>query len=452
MTALMWLCAALVASASGEARRGPALRPIQRAVREHAVRGEHAAQKSRAAAVSPGGSEHATMTGFELSACIAADLCPHGMLPLAWAASQGGGTGAVPALALIAVFGGASAYTLWLSALIAQKSGKSSTALSTVWAAANLPAPKLVDALVATLCAGCCVFYAAFAADLFGALLPFSRPAVLAGLGAVVAPLCLGDDLSVLKYSSYAGLVGAFYTASLLGWRGLQTVPAAAAKAAPGLFRVGSGTAVLANTLVVAYLCHYNALQYYNELEPNAGQRHAAPKRYGAVALRSIVLTSIVFSLSLFGGRAAFGESAMPNVLNNLGGDVVSSLAKLGTGVAILSGFPLMFAGLKAALDGVTAFGAPGSRRGTHVSLLVAFGAAAAVATDEDIGLVIELLGSTLGCAAVYIVPGLAAWMSSSAVIPDAHRNAGGCVAAAGAVLAVFGTALTLKTHFNAHH
>ena len=203
---------------------------------------------------------------------MVADLAPHGMLPLAWAATRGAGTGVVPAVLLLAVFASSSAYTLYLAAQLAEagrEARRAAPALSELWRGAKLPLPKAVDAMVALLCGGCCVFYAAFAADLFYALakrlgLGTSREMVLGVLTCIpLAPLCLGDDLSVLKYSSLAGLVGIAYTASFIGKNGVTTdvapIPAT---------QTCSGTLVLANTLVVAFLCHYNAVQYYRELAP----------------------------------------------------------------------------------------------------------------------------------------------------------------------------------------
>ena len=216
--------------------------------------------------------KHAYITPRELTQIMVADLAPHGMLPLAWAATRGAGTGVVPALALLAVFASSSAYTLYLAAQLAEagrEARRAAPALSELWRGAKLPFPKAVDAMVALLCGGCCVFYAAFAADLFYALakrlgLGTSREMVLGVLTCIpLAPLCLGDDLSVLKYSSLAGLLGIAYTASFIGKNGATTdvapIPAT---------QTCSGTLVLANTLVVAFLCHYNAVQYYRELSP----------------------------------------------------------------------------------------------------------------------------------------------------------------------------------------
>ena len=229
--------------------------------------------------------KHAYITPRELTQIMVADLAPHGMLPLAWAATRGAGTGVVPALMLLAVFASSSAYTLYLAAQLAEagrEARRAAPALSELWRGAKLPFPKAVDAMVALLCGGCCVFYAAFAADLFYALakrlgLGTSREMVLGVLTCIpLAPLCLGDDLSVLKYSSLAGLLGIAYTASFIGKNGATTdvapIPAT---------QTCSGTLVLANTLVVAFLCHYNAVQYYRELSP----RRRTPDKFRRAVL-----------------------------------------------------------------------------------------------------------------------------------------------------------------------
>lgn len=389
--------------------------------------------------------KHTYIEPRELTQLMVADLAPHGMLPLAWAATRGAGTGVVPTVALLAVFASASAYTLFLCARLAEagrEAKRAAPALSELWRGAQLPLPSAVDAMVALLCGGCCVFYAAFAADLLYALTKklgfgLSREVVLGLLTCVpLAPLCLGDDLSVLKYSSLAGLVGIAYTASFIGRSGNVDVVAPI----PSM-QVCSGTLVLANTMVVAFLCHYNAVQYYRELAPP----RRTPDKFRTAVVRGAALTALVFAATLFGGARAFGDAALPNVLNNYDADSAgATVARLGTGVAILSGFPLMFAGLKAALDGcVNLKGVV--RPATHGSLLAVIAAVAARSSEEEIGLIIELLGSTLGVAAAYVVPGLCA--ARSAALEPVHRRAGAALALAGLALCVGGTYLTLKTH-----
>ena len=110
-------------------------------------------------------------------------------------------------------------------------------------------------------------------------------------------------------------------------------------------------------------------------------------------------------------------------MLNNYEADSLgATVARLGTGVAILSGFPLMFAGLKAALDGCFKLRGP-ARPATHGALLAAIASVAATSSEDDIGLIIELLGSTLGVAAAYVVPGLCA--ARSGALEKKHRRSG---------------------------
>lgn len=437
----------------------PAAANLLRSSRPWSKARAHTSLGARSAA--RGGSHadtHKLLSAWELSSCVVADLCPHGMLPLAWAASAGGGTGGAVAVLLMTLFGGLAAYTLYLCSLIAEcddSAAHKPPALSTVWSSAGLPLPTFVDSLVAVLCAGCCIFYAAFAADLFHALVKHivtRRYLVLTAITLMpLAPLCLGDDLSLLKYSSYAGLLGVFYTSGFLLTAGLnkpQPPPtkkswsqglSAVSLSPPSPWRFTQGSAVLANTLVVAYLCHYNALQYSREL------RDTSPTKYGAVVSVSIMITAAVFACTLIGGRLAFGTDAKPNVLNNLDSSTGSILARLGTGIAILSGFPLMFAGLKAALEGALP-NLKDRQRGTlHAACLSLIGLVAAIATEDDVGLLVELLGSTLGCVAVYIVPGLSA--ARFHVLPTIHRRFGAILAALGTILACGSTYLTLSHH-----
>ena len=123
---------------------------------------------------------------------------------------------------------------------------------------------------------------------------------------------------------------------------------------------------------------------------------------------------------------------------------ILTLAERLGTGVAILSGFPLRFAGLKAALDGCFKLRGP-ARPATHGALLAAIASVAATSSEDDIGLIIELLGSTLGVAAAYVVPGLCAARSSA--LEKKHRRSGCVIAVGGMALCVGGTYLTLKTH-----
>ena len=229
---------------------------------------------------------------------IVADLCPHGMLPLAYGIAQGGPTGLVPAISLVAVFGFMSAYTMTLYAKMAQET--KSNSISELWA--KLLSEKsrwMADVAVFSLCFGCCVFYSAFVGDIFGALsqaagvtgLFSKRSTVLAVISAVcLLPLCLLEDISSLQFSSVLGVVGIMFTVLFHVKRvsdGTYTPKSGlfakllSSKMQPKwpspkftLYTVNKGTLILVNMLCVAFLAHYNAINYYKELDGATEQRY----------------------------------------------------------------------------------------------------------------------------------------------------------------------------------
>jgi len=151
---------------------------------------------------------------------MVADLCPHGMLPLAYGLSQGGPTGLIPAFTLMAIFGTASGYTMTSLAYMAKESGV--TGIGGLWS--NLISPKttwIAESSIFALCFGCCVFYSAFIGDIFSAVASAAGMQGLMGkrwvlLGAIstliLLPLCLLEDMSALQFSSVLGVFGIGYT------------------------------------------------------------------------------------------------------------------------------------------------------------------------------------------------------------------------------------------------
>ena len=222
---------------------------------------------------------------------IVADLCPHGMLPLAYGIAQGGPTGIVPAVALVAIFGSMSAYTMTVYARLAEET--KSNSIAEVWG--KLIGEKsrwLADAAIFSLCFGCCVFYSAFIGDIFGALFAAAgvtgvigkRTTVLGAISAIfLLPLCLLEDISSLQFSSVLGVLGIMFTFIFHAIRvtdGTYTPQSGlfakllSAKMQPkwpspkySMYSVNKGTLVLVNMLCVAFLAHYNAINYYKELE-----------------------------------------------------------------------------------------------------------------------------------------------------------------------------------------
>lgn len=232
------------------------------------------------------------MSVFTLAINIVADLCPHGMLPLAYGMASEGSTGIVPALSLLLIFGSLSCYTLFSIARACQSTG--SYSFRGVWSKTlGKDTAWIIDVGITYLCFGCCIFYAAFIGDIFAALaaavdapaLLQKRWVCLVGIHLFpLLPLCLMKDLSALQYSSFVGVAGIFYTTLVVVLRSLDGTYAPGGKfysliepayrpitpkvnGLAKLFRLGPGAISLMNMACVAFTTHYNGINYYVELK-----------------------------------------------------------------------------------------------------------------------------------------------------------------------------------------
>lgn len=320
--------------------------------------------------------------------------------------------------------------------------------LSAVWER-TLPNGKLTthipDLGCVMLTVGCLLFYSAFIGDLFGSLvsgLTFlpeilrKRWSVLLLLHAVpILPLCLKKDLSALKYSSMTGLVGIFYTIYFVakrlsdgsyaaGGTFHELMPTKLQPAAmPGFphtkdsilgyvadippFHAGKGILTLMNMCCVAYACHYNAVKYYMEL-----------KERTMPVLRNVMAAGLggtfaVFWFMMILGYGTFGSNAQALLLNNYHGsqDIMATVARLFTGIAIISGYALMFAGLKAALFSLLKLDRPGVEKRDEKQNRISFvflaciAVAACFVTEHELATVIGIVGSVCGSVVIYMFP-----------------------------------------------
>ena len=100
---------------------------------------------------------------------IIADLCPHGMLPLAFGLSEGGLVGIVPATLTLLIFGSLSGFAMKTYANLASEHKVNS--ISEIWTKVVGEETRwMVSASLFVLCFGCCVFYSAFVGDIFSTL------------------------------------------------------------------------------------------------------------------------------------------------------------------------------------------------------------------------------------------------------------------------------------------
>lgn len=410
---------------------------------------------------------HAKMTFTNLVVNIVADLCPHGMLPLAYGLAQGGPTGLVPSGFLILLFGLMSAYSMTLYASLAKETGAQSIGM--IWGELiNLKTEWLIDLSIFALCFGCCVFYSAFIGDIFNALsraaglkegMLSTRWATLLGITTVVLlPLCLLEDLSALKFSSLLGVAGIIYTFGFHIYRMKDGSYAAdgsmlqyvSSKYAPRwpepkftTWKINTGTLMLANMLCVAFLAHYNAINYYGELE------NANASRYRSAIAAGFGIALTVFAGMMIVGYSLFGSAAQPLILNNFAKteDSLATLARLATGLAIVFAYPLMFAGLKSSMFEILVNKDKADRikgrkdlftelvkklsgifrrsqepvnltkkqeemkklRGKVAIILVLalITGIGIVCGEEDVSTVLGIVGSVLGCFVAYMLPGI---------------------------------------------
>jgi len=367
-----------------------------------------------------------------------------------------GGTGPVLATIILVLFGVLSWYSLVSFARAADvvlvKAGEEDAgeSLSAVWER-TLPNGKLTtyipDLGCVFLTVGCLLFYSAFIGDLFGSLvsgvsgLPDvlrKRWSVLLLLHAVpILPLCLKKDLSALKYSSMTGLLGIFYTVFFVGKRLVdgsyneggrffelmpaKLRPAALAnfphdKEAAGVlgyipdippFYAGKGLLILMNMCCVAYACHYNAVKYFMELKDRT------VGNLKGVMAAGIGGTAAVFWCMMILGFATFGGNSQALLLNNYheSKDLMATVARAFTGIAIISGYALMFAGLKAALFSFLKLDRPDVKdRDTKQNIistifLAGIAIAACFVTEHELATLIGIVGSVFGSVVIYMFP-----------------------------------------------
>lgn len=414
------------------------------------------AKRALPAAIS-GGQEHHVeelMSPVTAVANVLADLCPHGMLPLAYGVAAAGGTGLLLATITLLFFGFLSWYSLLSfgrGADLTLESTEDGESLSAVWSRTVPNGEKtayIPDLGCFLLTVGCCLFYSAFIGDLFGSLasgiLPKSVPDVFKSRSTVllllhavpILPLCLLKDLSALKYSSMTGLAGIVYTLFFVGKRMVDGTydeggkfydlmpkelhpadqihfPRKEGNVGVGhyitdmpLFHVGRGMLIFMNMCCVAFACHYNAVKYYMELKDRT------VRTFGNVMATGVAGTAIVFLGMMILGYGTFGANSQALILNNYhDSDAMAGIARFFTGLAIISGYPLMFSGLKASMFALAKLDKKGvenrerKQNTLSVIMLAAIATGACFVREHELATVIGIVGSVFGSVVIYMLP-----------------------------------------------
>jgi len=278
----------------------------------------------------------------------------------------------------------------------------------------------------------------------------------------VLLPLALLRDLSSLAVGSVIGTAGTCYTALFIfkrlldksyaaGGKFFTEIPAAVrpAFAAPTAARplLNSGMFVLLSMLSSAFLAHYNAPKFYDELEaPPDGKSKLA--RFNLVVGAAFGAAALLMGSIMAGGYLTFGSAAQGLILNNYAtSDPLAFVARLGIGMSIIFSYPLNFVGLRGGVLGMLGLADKADDNKVHVvatvALLCLMNGASLIL--KDLGLVVALGGAILASALVYILPALMAIGEKAGVMSKGEKLLNWGLTGLGLFFAVLGSIMSLK-------
>jgi len=353
---------------------------------------------------------------------IVKNIVGEGMLSLPAALSAG--TGLLPGIGVALCLGAVSGYTFSVLGRVCHATGGNTHKECCLELDARIQAQVMSIANVLKAGMGCWT-YAIVIADSCSRVAHFygltgifaGREAVLVVIAvAVLAPLCLQKDLSVLSYTSFIGICGEIFIIVFMQWRYVDGSYSAGGKyhqlvqqedrpefpIGVDFFRVSAGSFVLFGALSTAFMAHYNAPKYYSQL------RGHCPQRFDAAVGLAFVLCLGIYLWIMTVGYLTFGENSQGLILNNYAeADPFAAVARLSISVAVIFGFPLVFTAFRDSALSVAGLQINENRNfyGSTVALLC-FTVLGACFVD-DIGLLNSVGGSILGSLIMFFFPGL---------------------------------------------
>lgn len=239
----------------------------------------------------------------------------------------------------------------------------------------------------------------------------------------LLLPLCtLVKDLTTLAPFSFLGLLGVGTTITSMLYRffdgsyrdgGAFVVPKEsdsipAMMSGSDLLALDNvnafGGLVLACTLATAFVAHYNAPRFYNELENNT------EARYEKVVNWSYLVSGVVFLLVAATGFLTFGMSSSGFILNSYSSfDPLITISRVALAFSIALTYPLPFFGLR---DGVLdVLQVPQEQRTNKFNAILSVGLLLAVTIAayfvKDVALVLSVGGGTFSTAISSVIPTL---------------------------------------------
>ena len=356
-------------------------------------------------------------------------------LPVGVAAFGDAKSAIIPAVALITVMGSFSGYNFSLIGRVCAYTGASS--YSNAWEKSVGEKSAWIPALACT----CKTFLAVLAysmvlAETFQGIastmgMTANRAQTLIALTATVLfPLCKMKDLASLAPFSLLGIMGMLLTVACMAVRyfdGSYALPSGQFLEGLGKLPVfgsaGAAAAWSPNTFIMvcmlstAFMAHFNAPKFYNELENNTMAR-----------FNTLVGTSFAISIAFFCsatalGFATFGKASAGFILSNYSSkDKLIGMSRIAVAFALIFTYPLVFVGCR---DGFLSLLKVPKEKQTDGSLnkltvvLLSLITIAAI-NLKDLSFVMSFGGATLGNALIYIFPA----MMFNKVVKDMGPNA----------------------------
>jgi len=398
------------------------------------------------------------------------NICGAGVLalPAGIAAFGDAPSALLPAAAMIGSLGLLSAYSFSLIGRVCAMTG--ATSYRDCWDKTVGRSTSWLPAASTTFKTGVAnLAYSMILADTFKSLFAaagynFSRSNVLFGItGSILLPLCLLKNLASLAPFSLLGIIGMGFTTAAMGIRyldgsykaGGKFVAELAPNLAPAFGTKGAAAVMNPNSFILvcmlstAYLAHYNAPKYFNELKDNT------VKRFNTVVATSFAVSSLTFIGVASLGFLTFGSNSAGLILNNYAtGDVLASLSRIAVAVSIVFSYPLTFVGIR---DGLLDLASVPEEKRTNplldkLSVAILAAVTGLALKVKDLSFVLSFGGATLGNAIIFVYPvcmfvkavrdlGDKASASLKKEVPLAIS-----IAATGIGLGIIGTKMALKS------
>lgn len=343
-------------------------------------------------------------------------------LPAGVAAFGDAPSAILPAIIIIAIMGAFSGYNFSLIGRVCAYTGASS--YSNAW-------EKSVGEKSAWLPAAACSFKTFLAVLAYSMVLgetfqgiasamgyTVSRAQTLVALTATILfPLCSMKNLASLAPFSLLGIIGMALTVAVMAVRyfdGSYALPAGkfleSVGQLPAFGNKGASAVLSPNSFIMicmlstAFMAHFNAPKFYNELENNTLAR-----------FNTLVGTSFGISIAFFAAATAlgfgtFGKSSAGFILSNYSSkDTLIGISRIAVAFSLIFTYPLVFVGCR---DGILSLVKVPKEKQTDsllnrltIGLLTLITVAAI--NLKDLSFVMSFGGATLGNALIYIFPAL---------------------------------------------